>query len=294
MFSNGRLLHDVSVWARGSGLEIVIIVTGTILLTRLATWLGAKITSRIDATARETDALVRSEASKHRHALAQVITWAALAIIYCVAAVAIVERFGIPVTSLVAPAAVAGVALGFGAQRVVQDILAGFFIITERQYGFGDLIRLSVPSLPDPAMGTVEDVTLRVTTVRTIDGEVVITPNGQITQVTNLSRDWARAIVDVPVPVAVDVNRVSDLLRLIGDEAYKEQDVRRLMLDAPAVMGVQSIDVDHFQIRVVARTLPGKQFEVGRILRARIAAGLRREGIHLPANLDTADPTGTG
>jgi small-conductance mechanosensitive channel len=294
MFSNGRLLHDVSMWARGSGLEIVIIVTGTILLTRLATWLGAKITSRIDATARETDALVRSEASKHRHALAQVITWAALAIIYCVAAVAIVERFGIPVTSLVAPAAVAGVALGFGAQRVVQDILAGFFIITERQYGFGDLIRLSVPSLPAPAMGTVEDVTLRVTTVRTIDGEVVITPNGQITQVTNLSRDWARAIVDVPVPVAVDVNRVSDLLRLIGDEAYKEQDVRRLMLDAPAVMGVQSIDVDHFQIRVVARTLPGKQFEVGRILRARIAAGLRREGIHLPANLDTADPTGTG
>ena len=79
MFSNGRLLHDVSVWARGSGLEIVIIVTGTILLTRLATWLGAKITSRIDATAQETDALVRSVASKHRHALAQVITWAALA-----------------------------------------------------------------------------------------------------------------------------------------------------------------------------------------------------------------------
>ena len=294
MFSSVQPLTDVSLWARGSGLEIVLLVTGTILLTRLATWLGAKITSRIDATARETDALVRSEASKHRHALAQVITWAALAIIYCVAAVAIVERFGIPVTSLVAPAAVAGVALGFGAQRVVQDILAGFFIITERQYGFGDLIRLSVPSLPAPAMGTVEDVTLRVTTVRTIDGEVVITPNGQITQVTNLSRDWARAIVDVPVPVAVDVNRVSDLLRLIGDEAYKEQDVRRLMLDAPAVMGVQSIDVDHFQIRVVARTLPGKQFEVGRILRARIAAGLRREGIHLPANLDTADPTGTG
>ena len=294
MFSNGRLLHDVSVWARGSGLEIVIIVTGTILLTRLATWLGAKITSRIDATAQETDALVRSEASKHRHALAQVITWAALAIIYCVAAVAIVARFGIPVTSRVAPAAVAGVALGFGAQRVVQDILAGFFIITERQYGFGDLIRLSVPSLPDPAIGTVEDVTLRVTTVRTIDGEVVITPNGQITQVTNLSRDWARAIVDVPVPVAVDVNRVSDLLRLIGDEAYKEHDVRRLMLDAPAVMGVQSIDVDHFQIRVVARTLPGKQFEVGRILRARIAAGLRREGIHLPANLDTVEPSGSG
>ena len=265
---------------------------GTILLTRLATWLGGRITERIDANAREADALVRSEASKHRQALAQVITWATLVIIYCVAGVAIAERFGIPLTSLVAPAAVAGVALGFGAQRIVQDILAGFFIITERQYGFGDLIRLSVPSLPDPAIGTVEDVTLRVTTVRTADGEVVITPNGQITQVTNLSRDWARAVVDVPVPAAADVNRVSDLLRLIGEEAYKEPDLRRLMLDPPAVMGVQSIDMDHFQIRLVTRTLPGKQFDVGRILRARIAAGLRREGIHLPATLDTAEPTG--
>ena len=265
---------------------------GTILLTRLATWLGGRITGRIDANAREADALVRSEASKHRHALAQVITWATLVIIYCVAAVAIAARLNIPLTSLVAPAAVAGVALGFGAQRIVQDILAGFFIITERQYGFGDLIRLSVPSIPDPAIGTVEDVTLRVTTVRTIDGEVVITPNGQITQVTNLSRDWARAVVDVPVPAASDVNRVSDLLRLIGEEAYKEPELRRLMLDPPAVMGVQSIDMDHFQIRLVTRTLPGKQFDVARILRARIAAGLRDEGIHLPASIDTAEPTG--
>ena len=292
MFLSVQPLTDASLWARGSGLEIVLLVIGTILLTRLATWLGGRITERIDANARESDALVRSEASKHRQALAQVITWVTLVIIYCVAGVAIAERLGIPLTSLVAPAAVAGVALGFGAQRLVQDILAGFFIITERQYGFGDLIRLSVPSLPDPAIGTVEDVTLRVTTVRTADGEVVITPNGQITQVTNLSRDWARAVVDVPVPAAADVNRVSDLLRLIGDEAYKEPDLRRLMLDPPAVMGVQSIDMDHFQIRLVTRTLPGKQFDVGRILRARIAAGFVREGIHLPAHLDTAEPTG--
>jgi small-conductance mechanosensitive channel len=161
-----------------------LLVTGAILLTRLTTWVGARITDRIDIKAQETDTLIRSEASKHRHALAQVITWATLVVIYCAAGVLIAARLGIPVTSLVAPAAVVTVALGFGAQRIVQDILAGFFIITERQYGFGDLIRLSVPGLPDPATGTVEDVTLRVTTMRTADGEVVITPNGQITQVT--------------------------------------------------------------------------------------------------------------
>ncbi len=281
-------LPDIGLWARGSGLEIVLLVTGAILLTRLTTWLGRKIMDRIDANAQETDALVRSEASKHRHALASVITWLVLAVIYSATGLAVLERLGIPLTTLVAPAAVAAVALGFGAQRVVQDILAGFFIISERQYGFGDLVQLSVASQSNPSIGTVEDVTLRVTTVRTADGEVVITPNGQINQVTNLSRDWARAVIDVPVPVAVDVNRVSDLLRKIGDEAYQDEELRGLLLDPPAVMGVQSIDVDHFQVRLVTRTLPGKQFDVGRMLRARIAAGFLREGIILPTNLETA------
>src|SRR5258707_1784780 len=230
-------LPDIGHWARGSGLEIVLLVTGAVLLTRFATWLGGRVTGRIDASAREADALVRSEASKHRHALASVITWVTLVVIYCVTGVAILARLGIPVTSLVAPAAVAAVALGFGAQRIVQDILAGFFIITERQYGFGDLVRLSVPSVAG-AIGTVEDVTLRVTTVRTADGEVIITPNGQIGQVTNLSRGWARAVLDVPVPATVDVNRVSDLLHQIGEEAYAEPELRQLLLDPPAVIGL--------------------------------------------------------
>jgi moderate conductance mechanosensitive channel len=286
-------LHQISHWARGSGLEIVLLVVGTILLTRLVSWLGERITKRIDANARETDALVRSEAAKHRHALAQVITWATLVVIYCATGIAVAQRLGVPLTSLVAPAAVAAVALGFGAQRIVQDILAGFFIITERQYGFGDLVRLSVPSVSG-AMGTVEDVTLRVTTVRTADGEVVITPNGQIGQVVNMSRGWARAVLDVPVPATADVHQVSELLRRIGEEAHKEPELSQLLLDPPAVMGVQSIDVTQFQVRVVARTLPGKQFDVGRALRARIAAALLREGINLPPALEGAESNGSG
>jgi len=286
-------LHEIGMWARGRGLEIVLLIVGAILLTRLIAWLRDHITRRIDANARESDALVRSEAAKHRHALAQVITWATVAVIYCATAILVAERLGIPLTSLVAPAAVVAVALGFGAQRIVQDLLAGFFIISERQYGFGDLVRLSVPSVSG-AIGTVEDVTLRVTTVRTADGEVVITPNGQIGQVTNLSRGWARAVVDVPVPATVDVNRVSDLLRQIGEEAYEEPELRQLLLDPPAVMGVQSIDVTQFQVRLVARTLPGKQFDVGRLLRARVAAGLLREGISLPASVETIAPNGAG
>lgn len=284
-------LSDALLWLRGSGLEIVLLVLGAVLLTRFATWLGGVITARIDANAGGGDALVRSEEAKHRHALTQVLTWASLVVVYCVTAVLIVQKLGVPITGLVAPAAVAGVALGFGAQRLVQDLLAGFFIITERQYGYGDVISISIPGIPAGVIGTVEDVTLRVTTVRTPDGEVVITPNGLIVQLTNLSRGWARAVVDVPVPVSVDVNRVSDILRRVGDEAFADEGLHPLLLDPPSVMGVQSIEVDQFQVRVVARTLPGKQFDVGRALRARIAAAFLREGIHVSTALNTAEPT---
>jgi small-conductance mechanosensitive channel len=99
-------------------------------------------------------------------------------------------------------------------------------------------------------------------------------------------------VVDVPVPVSADVNRVTDLLRQIGEDAYKDPNLRSLLLDAPAVLGVQSLDVDRFQLRMVARTLPGKQFLVGAELRIRIAAGLRREGINLPTTLGTGEPSG--
>lgn len=286
-------LTDVGLWARSGGLEIVLFVLGAILLTRLVRWLSVRVTQRIEVGETETDELVRSETAKHRHALAQVVTWTLLTLIYAAAAILTVARLGLPLTGFVAPATVAGVALGFGAQRVVQDLLAGFFLIAERQYGFGDLIRISVIGVPEPVLGTVEDVSLRITTVRSSDGEVIITPNGQIVQVTNLSRDWARAVIDVPIPVTADVNRVSEILRQVGVDAFADAELHPLLLDAPSVMGVESIEVDQFQIRMVARTLPGKQFEVGRALRVRIAATLLSHGINVPAGLDSAQPTGS-
>ncbi len=286
-------LHKALVWFGGTGLEIVMIVVGALLLTRFTTWFKTMITERIDANDAESDALVRSEAAKHRHALAQVLSWTVLVIVYCASGVQIATSLGILSSSLVAPAAVVGVALGFGAQRLVQDLLAGFFIIAERQYGFGDLISIAGPWVSEGVIGTVEDVTLRVTKVRTANGEVIFTPNGQIAQVTNLSRDWARVVVDVPVPLTADIGHISDILREVGRAAYADDELPPQLLDAPAVMGVQSIEVDQVRVRIVARTLPGRQFLVGLALRGRIAAALRREGIHVPIELDTVGATGT-
>jgi moderate conductance mechanosensitive channel len=284
-------LTDVGLWARGNGLQILLFVTGAMLVTRFASWLGGRITARIDTQQGDADSLVRSEAAKHRHAVAQVVTWAVLVLVYCLTAVLVIQRLGLPLSGFVAPATVVGVALGFGAQRVVQDVMAGFFMVTERQYGFGDLVRLNVTSVVQPVTGTVEEVTLRITRVRTSDGELVTTPNGQIAQVINLSRDWARAVVDVPVPASADVTAVSDLLEQVGADAYQDQELNGLLLDPPAVMGVESMDIDQFKVRLVARTAPGKQFLVGRALRVRITGALLRAGIRVPADLDTAEPT---
>src|SRR3954466_9685829 len=269
-------------WLRGPGLDSLLIILGAVLLARLVSWAGGRITDRIDATATGSDALVRSEAAKHRPSLTQVLTWAAIVLIWSIAIFFVLDRLGVPVTGLVAPATVLGVGLGFGAQRIVGDVLAGFFIITERQYGFGDVVSISVTGAGEPASGTVEDVTLRVTRMRSSNGKVVTIPNGAISKVVNLSRDWARAVVDVPIPTTVDVNRVNEILREVGRQAFRDPALRPLLLDPPTVMGVESLDLEQVNVRMVARTLPGKQFEVGRDLRARVVLAFRDQGMSVP------------
>lgn len=282
------LPDDLKGWLYGSGLEIVLYILGGMLMARFISYVGSRITARIDSNYQHSDALVRTEAAKHRHALAQVITWVAVTLVYVLVTIEVLRRFGFAASGLVAPAAVLGAALGFGAQRVVQDILAGFFIITERQYGFGDVVQIAVNGSAEDAEGTVEDVTLRVTRVRSVDGEVITVPNGQIVKVINLSKDWARAVVDVPIPSSADLNRVNEILRSVGHDAFEDPQIRPLLLDEPTVMGVESIEVDVVNVRLVARTLPGKQFHVGRDLRVRVAAALRPEGISVSPDLSTA------
>ena len=285
-------LTDFDYWARGDLLVIILLVLGALLLTRLADWVRGKMVARIDARAAGTDELVRSEAAKHRHVVAQVLTWSALAVVYVVTAVLIIQRLGVPLAGLVAPAALISAALGFGLQRFVQDIGAGVFITGEKQYGFGDLVRINVSGVIEPASGTVEEVTLRVTRIRSDSGEVIIIPNGQITQVTNLSREWARAVIDVPVPSTVDVAHATEVLQKVGEQAYGDERLRRMMLDQPVVMGVERMEVDTFSMRMVARTLPGMQFKVGRELRAKIAQEFWAMGVVVSAQVDTDRPSG--
>lgn len=268
----------IGEWIRSSGAQIAMLLIGGLLAGRFITWVAQRISRRIDARFTRSDALVRSEGIKHSQAVASVVSYVAIALLGVMVFVQITDVLEIPVSSLVAPAAVLGAALGFGAQRVVQDLLSGFFIITERQYGLGDLVELTMGT-SGTAMGTVEEVTLRVTKLRTADGELYTISNGQIFKTLNLSKEWARAVVDIPLQPGTDLVAVHEVLDEVCEDAVHDPELSVLLLDKPELMGVESIEVGTVNLRMVARTLPGKQFEAGRRLRLLVVRALNRAGI---------------
>jgi small-conductance mechanosensitive channel len=274
-------LHDIYERLLTSGLRVVLLLIGAVLAARFINWAAQKVTERLDEGFTESDDLVRSEATKHRQTVASLISWVSVVLISIVVAVQLADILGVSVRGFVAPATVVGAALGFGAQQMVKDLLSGFFIILEKQYGFGDLVTLTIVSTAE-ATGTVENVTLRVTRLRSSDGELFTIPNGQIIKTVNFSKDWAQAVVDIPVPTGADLSMITDVLRQACEHARDDKVLGELLKDAPTLMGVESIEVDAVTLRLVARTLPGKQFEAGRRLRALVVRALDRVGVNTP------------
>lgn len=286
-------IHNIAVWARTDGLEIVLFALGSVLVARFVHWLAKLVTLRIEHQVKVQieQGLVPSEQSKHARVVVQAGEWTAVVLVYFVVAILILIRFQLPLATLVAPATVAGVALGFGAQRVVQDLLGGFFLFAEHQFGFGDVVRLSQPGQTTGITGTVEEVTLRTTKLRTVNGELVIIANGEVRQATNLSQGWSRVVVDIPLPSDEDVDLATKLLNQVAEEIMEDEAWKPLLLEAPTVTGIEAIQMGYLQLRLMARTLPAKQWDVGREIRRRVIAAFRGGGITPPKAL--ANPPAT-
>jgi len=267
-----------------------VLLLGAGLVVRFAHWFAARRRAWIDTQIRRQieSGSVASESLKRSRAVSEAIEWTVVALTYFIAAILSLDQLGIPLTTLVAPATVIGIGLGFGAQQMVGDLLAGFFLFAEHQFAFGDFIRLSVPGQTTGITGTVEEVTLRVTKVRTAQGELVVVPNSALRQVTNLSKDWSKAVIDIPVSVTEDLDHVTTVLKDVVGTMAGEAQWSALLLGDPVVAGVESIDVGYVQLRLIARTLPGRQFEVAREIRLRATTALRSAGISSPS---IGDPT---
>jgi small conductance mechanosensitive channel len=186
----------------------------------------------------------------------------------------VISELGFSVAGVLASVGVASLAIGFGAQTLVKDIISGFFILLEDQYGVGDVVRIGEDS------GVVEHMTLRITVLRNLEGEVHIIPNGSIQSVTVMTKDWARAVVDVTVAYKEDLNRVFQVLENVALRLAKDWPDR--VIERPSILGIEKLSADGVAIRSVAKTPPMKQWEVVREWRRRVKEEFDRQGIEFP------------
>lgn len=209
--------------------------------------------------------------------LATVATSAAAIVVWGWAALAILDQVGVNIAPLIASAGVLGVALGFGAQSLVKDFLSGVFMLLEDQYGIGDTIDLG-----DGVFGDVEEITLRITTVRDMDGALWYIRNGEILKVANHSDEFSVARIQVPVGLSNDTEKAFEVIEDSVQKIAKSPEVAELLLDKPVVNGVSDFQPDYLSFRVTVKTLPGSQWQVQRIMQGRVLNSMNDAGVTTP------------
>ncbi|WP_270887593.1 mechanosensitive ion channel family protein [Pedococcus sp. 5OH_020] len=279
-------------WFTGRPLMVVISVAAALVLR----WVLLRSIGRVvTVTLARSDARRGGQASRAGRVLAQAagalherhrqrtLTMASLLrsivtfVIALITILTVMAVFDIPLAPLLASAGVGGVALGFGAQSLVKDFLSGIFMILEDQYGVGDVVDTG------EAIGTVEEVTLRVTRLRDGQGVIWYIRNGEIVRIGNRSQGWATATVDIPVAYSESLERVLPIIRTVVQELDESPQWKDKLLEEPQVMGVESMTGSVMTIRVLAKTAPQQELGVSREIRERVKAAFDEHGVKGPA-----------
>ncbi|MCW2757742.1 MAG: ykuT [Nocardioidaceae bacterium] len=281
-WTGNSTLAQASGWLIGKPTAILVLV----LVGVLARWLLHRVVDRVVKRAatglrpgrRETRPATHVSA---RHAqrvqtMGSLLKSIVTGVVFTVVVVMAVSELGYDVAPILAGAGILGVAIGFGSQTLVKDFLSGIFMIFEDQYGVGDTVDLG------EANGTVEAVSLRVTRVRDINGTVWYVRNGEILRVGNMSQNWARTVLDVPVGYDEDLDRVKQVLGDVAVDLWDDAGFRGQVIEKPEVWGVQSLEPDSVLVRVVMKTTPGAQWLVAREMRERVKARFDAERIEIP------------
>ena len=272
----GQILPDELSWFEEYGLPLLIIVGVAILVTIALQLVVRRFRRKLEGSPSLTQ-----EINLQRIAtLTGALSAAGLVLIWVLAVLLVLDKFHVPLGPFFASAGIVGVALGFGAQSIVRDTLSGFFILLENQFGVADVVE--VRTTANPVSGKVEALTLRVTMLRDFDGTLHIIPNGNIQLVSNKSRGWARAIVDVRVAYGEDVDRLRGTLEDVFNEIKQDELLGDWIYEGPSVLGMETLSDYAKVVRVVADTRPSKRWDVERALRERITRRLDSEGFRTP------------
>ncbi|MBB3664064.1 MULTISPECIES: mechanosensitive ion channel family protein [Prauserella salsuginis group] len=232
----------------------------------------AKAASRVIKQNNES----RGERQRQRAGtIASVLKSVASFVIFGIAFVTILGQFGINIGPIIASAGVIGLAIGFGAQSLVQDFLSGIFMMVEDQYGVGDVVDVG------DAVGTVEAVTLRITKIRDLNGGLWHVRNGEIMRVCNMNQDWANAVVELPLDYSVNLEEAKAVIQRSIDEFADNPEFAPKIIERPDITGVVGIGNGAVTVRVMVMTQPGDQWSIGRDLRGHLKAGLDAAGVRV-------------
>ena len=261
-------------WLATDGLRIVLIFFMSWVMTRIARRVIPRLLSSImlgqASTADHDEVLKRSET------LSSVFVGGTVALVYVLTLFMVLTELSVPIGPVLGGFGIAGIAVGFGAQYLVRDLIAGIFILAENQYRTGDVVTLSGIS------GLVESINLRRTILRDLDGQVHVIPNGEIAVATNKTKYWSRVNLDVGVAYKEDVERVVEVLNDIGEEIAADPYYGLMLITPPQVLRLNSLDDSAVTFKMLGDCKPMKQWEIMGEMRKRIKIRLDAEGIEIP------------
>jgi len=264
---------DVINWALNHGIKIVFIAVIAYILKLIS----KHFIQRIVKAAVSSDKFMTTDGEvKRMHTLVRIFSWTINTIIIVIATMMILQEFGVKIAPILASAGIVGVAIGFGGQYLVKDVITGFFIIFENQYRIGDVINIEGIS------GTVEDISLRVTTLRDANGTVHYIPHGEVKKVSNFTRNFAKINVNIGVSYNANINHVIAIINNIGNELADDPEWKGSINQAPRFLMVDALDASSVKIKITGETKPQRQWDVTGELLKRIKETFEKEGIEIP------------
>lgn len=268
-----KWLENFLPWLLSHGINILIVAVGAFILNKV---LG-RIISRSVRIAVTSNSQVSPEAEKKREdTLVRIFKGIIRVLLVFIAILMIMSEIGIKIAPILAGAGIAGIAIGFGGQYLIRDIITGLFIIIENQFRVGDVV-----SINDKA-GTVEDITLRMTTLRDLDGTVHHIPNGEITIVSNMSKFFSRVNINIGISYSSSIDKAIEIINKVGEEMANELEWKEHIISAPRFLRLDSLSDSSVDLKILGDTKPSMQWAVSGELRKRLKTAFDKEGIDIP------------
>lgn len=283
---------EIANWLVDRPLKIALVLLGAWILSIIARRWVERVVARLiapstnpvqrlermglDVTAKLAPNVYDPRREARAKSISTVLTSTIVVTIWTIAIITILSAIGIELAPLIAGAGIAGVALGFGAQSLVKDCITGFFMLAEDQYGIGDVVDLG------EATGVVEEISLRTTVLRGLDGTVWHVPNGVVQRVGNKSQLWSVALIDVDVAYETDLVRARELLHRAASEVCEREEFAGHVLESPTVLGVETLGADGITLRMTVKVEPGTQWALQRAIREHVKTVFDRASIEIP------------